>query len=170
MINEFHCFQSRNGTYVNHKTDGETHHYTNNAEEIELDHEDVISFGFNICSVYDPNEKNIFMYRLLKKPIVTISLDSDDDEDDGTQNQQNNEPVEQNNETIELDSESDVHDSGDECFQDIDDVENGNSTSSFSQSDYTDDESIIDDGSIDSSESESFVVSIQYKNIFRKFL
>lgn len=158
--------------------DGETHHYTNNAEEIELDHEDVISFGFNICSVYDPNEKNIFMYRLLKKPIITISLDSDDDEDDGAQNQQNNESVEQNketveqnNETIELDSDSDVHDSGDECFQDIDDVENGNSSSSaFSPSDYSDEESIIDDGSIDSSESESFVVSTQYKNLFRKFL
>lgn len=131
---------------MNH-SDGKIKHYVKNADELALLENDIISFGFNICSVYDRGERNLFMYRLVKKPIVTIALDdSDDDEDDAPK------PVVQVGETIELDSGSD--DSSDEYLENMDDGDLYCSTSSDMGETDSDDDSLGSDGS------DSFVVCI----------
>lgn len=130
---------------MNHSADGETKHYVKNADELVLLENDIISFGFNICSVYDRGERNLFMYRLVKKPIVTIALDDSDDDDTPK-------PVVQVGETIELDSGSD--DSSDENLKNVDDGDLSSYTSSNMDETDSYDDSLGSDGS------DSFVVRI----------
>lgn len=129
---------------MNHAIDGDTKHYVKNADELVLLENDIVSFGYNICSVYDRCERNLFMYRLVKKPIVTISLDDSDDEAP--------KPLVQDGGTIELDSDSD--DSADDYMQNMDD--GGFSSHTSSDLDETD----SGDDSLGSDGSDSFVVSI----------
>lgn len=75
-------WQSRNGTYITFSGDIGTKQYLNSSTEQALENNDIISFGFNTASVYDINDKNAFIYRLVKESIETIDLMlSDDDEE-----------------------------------------------------------------------------------------
>lgn len=56
-----------------------TNYYINEATENALEQDDIISFGFNTASVYDVNDKNAFIYRLVKENIEVIDLDDSDD-------------------------------------------------------------------------------------------
>lgn len=90
----FIIFQSRNGTFVNEQqlVDG----------EMELKHNDLLSFGFNTSKIYNIRDRNAFIYRVMKDDIETIDLgDSDEDDVDS-------------NIVIEIDSDSDSHQSLDE--------------------------------------------------------
>lgn len=44
-----------------------------------LQHNDVISFGFNIIAVYDKDHESAFVYRLIKREIDIIDIDSEDE-------------------------------------------------------------------------------------------
>lgn len=126
--------------------------YVRNTDETGLLHNDIISFGFNICQVYDPKERHIFIYQLVKEPIVVISLDSDDDNANDT-------PQPIISETIEIDSDSDINDSGEEFLENLDDI-----TSSSNISSHSSTSSVYYDNNFDDNASEgsdSFVVSLQ---------
>lgn len=47
-----------------------------------MENNDIISFGFNTASVYDINDKNAFIYRLVRESIECIDLMLSDDEDE----------------------------------------------------------------------------------------
>lgn len=151
ILNVFinYLFQSRNGTYVNHAE--EIKHYTKDDGRVALQNGDVICFGFNIGSVYDINDPNVFTYLLKKEAIVTIDLDSDDECTAQTSRQADT--TEQQDNVFEIDSDSEH--SGDECFEDIDDVED---ESEQSNEPYSSDENEIDESSNASSVG-SFVVT-----------
>lgn len=59
--------QSRNGTYITFSN--ETRHFRNTAVDRQLEQNDVISFGFNTATVYDVNDRNAFIYRLVKEQV-----------------------------------------------------------------------------------------------------
>lgn len=120
-----------------------TEHHNNNVDEQTLEHGDVVSFGFNLCKVYDPNLKSVFIYRLVKKPIETISLD-DSDEDEDTLRPETSDVKVQVTETIELDSDSDL-DSGEELFENASDFGSGGASTDRRSSD--DEDSYGSDGS-----------------------
>lgn len=135
--------------------------YVRNTDETGLLHNDIISFGFNICQVYDPTERQIFIYRLVKEPIVVISLDSDDENaNDAPQ------PII----TIEIDSDSDTNDSGEEFLENLDDITSSSYISSHSSTSSIPYDSNCDDNA--SEGSDTFVVSLQaaYYRIYLFYL
>ncbi|XP_055312587.1 dentin sialophosphoprotein-like [Sitodiplosis mosellana] len=148
---------SRNGTYITYPK--ETKHYTDTTAEKPLEQNDMISFGFNTASVYDVNDRNAFIYRLVKEQIETIDIDDSDDDDAPAPTK--GKIIEITNKVIDIDSDSDSNYSGDECFQNIEEMEEEESSSSSCMIEddvsYSDDYSESSD-SLESGE-ESFVVT-----------
>lgn len=122
---------------------------------MSLQNGDVICFGFNIGSVYDINDPNVFTYLLKKEAIVTIELDSDDECTEESARQADT--TGQNDNVYEIDSDSEH--SGDECFEDIDELDDEHVYSEQSNEPYSSDEDEIDETSNDASSSASFVVT-----------
>lgn len=130
-------------------------HYTKDDGRVALQNGDVICFGFNIGSVYDINDPNVFTYLLKKEAIVTIELDSDDECTEQTARQVDT--TAHNDDVYEIDSDSEH--SGDECFEDIDDMNDEHMYSGQSNEPYSTDEDEIDESSNDASSVASFVVT-----------
>lgn len=140
----------------------------NASTEQPLENNDIISFGFNTASVYDINDKNAFIYRLVKESIETIDLSDDDDEGDRpaaavaaapplpsatAAAQPNARIISIENKVIDIGSDSDSEYSGDECLQDIEEMDGSNSSSLSSvgeSSDMFDDENSSSNLSMDS--------------------
>lgn len=143
-----------------------------------MENNDIISFGFNTASVYDINDKNAFIYRLVKESIETIDLsDDDDDDDDGGQaNATSDAPapapvvkdkiISIENKVIDIGSDSDSEYSGDECLQNIDEMDDQSSdlssihTSSLDDDNSSSNSSVYsDDDMYDEGDESNFVVT-----------
>lgn len=122
---------------------------------MSLQNGDVICFGFNIGSVYDINDPNVYTYLLKREAIVTIDLDSDE-EVCGEQKAKQADTTEHNDDVYEIDSDSEH--SGDECFEDIDDVVDDHAYSEESNEPYSSADDEFDESSNDASSVTSFVV------------
>lgn len=73
--------QSTNGTYVN------VDQYIQNDEPLQLRHGDIICFGFDISKVYDINDRNVLIYRVVHDTdLETIQIFDSDEEDDDVDN------------------------------------------------------------------------------------
>lgn len=120
------------------------------ATEQSLGANDIISFGFNTASIYDVNDKNAFIYRLVKEVIETIDIDDSDDEIESAPPPARGKVIEIANKVIDIPSDSDSNYSGDECLQNIDEIEqqesddkesaSDSSVESVEQSEYSDSE------------------------------
>lgn len=150
-------FQSRNGTYITFSGDIGTKHFINEATENALEQDDIISFGFNTASVYDVNDKNAFIYRLVKENIEVIDLD-DSDEEAPAPSRPSQRIIEIDNKVIDIESDSDSEYSGDECLQNIDEQ---SSSPSVELTDELDEENSSVDSLVsdESDEDASFVVT-----------
>lgn len=155
-------FQSRNGTYIT--LANETKHYTNMITEEPLEQNDMISFGFNTASVYDVNDKNAFIYRLVKEQIETIDIDDSEDEEAPSSKLNattKDKFIEIANKVIDIDSDSDSNYSGDECLQNIEEMEEENTSNSSiiidGDESYSDDYSESDESL--GSEEENFMIT-----------
>lgn len=138
---------------------GETKQFLNSSTEQPLENNDVISFGFNTACVYDINDKNAFIYRLVKECIETIDLMLSDDDDDQAAAAAQEKPapppplplssssssskdkiISIENKVIDIDSDSNSEYSGDEYLQNIEEMnEQSSSLSSVASSDMHDD-------------------------------
>lgn len=121
----------------------------------------MISFGFNTASVYDVNDKNAFIYRLVKEQIETIDIDDSDDENDAAPPPNKVKIIEISNKVIDIDSDSDSNYSGNECFQNIEEMEEEESSSSScmieGDASYSDEDSQSNE--MMESDEENFVVT-----------
>lgn len=118
--------QSRNGTYITFSAELGTKLYKNTTTERPLQHNDLISFGFNTGTVYNINDKNAFIYRLVKECIECIALD---DSDDDVSQPSADKYIEIANKVIDVPSESDSNYSGNECLESVNFNEESDSSS-----------------------------------------
>lgn len=123
------------------------------ATEQSLGANDIISFGFNTASIYDVNDKNAFIYRLVKEVIETIDIDDSDDETESAPPPARGKVIEIANKVIDIPSDSDSNYSGDECLQNIDEIEQQEGDDKESTSDSSI-ESVVQSEYSDSVESE----------------
>lgn len=109
--------------------------------------------------MYDVNDKNAFIYRLVKEDIETIDLgDSDEDSDDETPAPSKGKIIEIDSKVIDIPSDSDSEYSGSECLQNIEEMDGVASSSSIEMSDDFEDEESSNE-SIESDESDEHVVT-----------
>lgn len=136
--------QSTNGTYVTF-TDGTTH-FKKETVERPLDHNDVISFGFNNATVYDVNDENVFIYRLVKEPVQTIDLDSDNEVEPSTAKPTTKDKFIIIDNKVIIDSDSDSNYSGEERFRSMKEmgVDEEGEEEGEEEEDEEDDESGVD--------------------------